>query len=139
MPASSPYAAAVLLADDYPAGLLAGRLLIEYLGYAAETASSGSEAVEKALAASAPFLAVLMDVRMRDMDGFEATRMIRESERGTGRRTPIIAVTAYALWGDRERCLEAGMDDHIGKPVRPDVLARKLAALAGPERRRREP
>src|SRR5688572_23580836 len=124
-----PCPPSVLLADDYPAGLLVGSLMLEYLGYATETAAGGEEAVAKACAAPSPFLAILMDVRMHGMDGFEATRLIRAREREKGRRTPIIAVTAFVLAGDRERCLEAGMDDYVGKPVRPDVLAQKLAAL----------
>jgi CheY-like chemotaxis protein len=71
-----------------------------------------------------PYDLVLMDVRMPEMNGFEATRIIRERWPNSG--ITIIAVTAYALEGDREKCLEAGMDDYISKPVRIDDLAEKL-------------
>jgi CheY-like chemotaxis protein len=71
-----------------------------------------------------------MDVQMPGMDGFEAMRLIRELEREKGCRNTIIAVTAQALAGDRERCLAAGMDDYISKPISPAILEKKMAALA---------
>ncbi len=120
----------VLLVEDYPASVLVGTMMLEHLGYTVETASSGPEAIEKVSAANKPFMAILMDVQMPGMDGFEAMRLIRELEREKGCRNTIIAVTAQALAGDRERCLAAGMDDYISKPISPAILEKKMAALA---------
>lgn len=121
----------VLLVEDYPAGMLVGTLMIEHLGYAVETADCGKEAIEKVRTAAKPFMAILMDVEMHGgMDGIEATKTIRTLERERGYSNTIIAVTAHALAGDRERCLEAGMNDYISKPIHPDILAQKLAVLA---------
>ncbi|MFZ5932329.1 MAG: response regulator [Pseudomonadota bacterium] len=120
----------VLLVEDYPASVLVGTMMLEHLGYTVETALSGQEAIDKVRAASAPFMVILMDVQMPGMDGFTAMKHIRELERQKGYRNIIIAVTAQALAGDRERCLAAGMDDYISKPISPDILAKTLTALA---------
>ena len=71
-----------------------------------------------------------MDVQMQDMDGYETTRRIRALEQKKGLHHYIIGVTAHALAGDREKCLEAGMDDYMSKPVNPDLLAQKLGSSA---------
>ena len=89
-------------------------------------AANGREAV--ALAGGRRFDVILMDVQMPGMDGFEAAAAIREQERGTGVATPIVAVTAHTMAGDRERCLAAGMNAFVAKPLRPDTL---LAAIDG--------
>src|SRR5271170_4874100 len=135
MSISSPHLPTVLLVEDYPPGQLVGTLMLEHLGYAVETASCGQEAIEKVQAATRPFMAILMDLQMCDMGGFEATKSIRALEKEKGFSNTIIAVTAHALAGDRERCLEAGMNDYISKPIHPDILAHKLAVLAGQARR----
>ncbi len=89
--------------------------LLERLGCAVVTAVSGQESIELLREISCDL--VLMDCRMPGMDGFEATAAIRELEAASGRRIPIVAVTANALEGDRERCLQAGMDDYVAKPI----------------------
>jgi CheY-like chemotaxis protein len=102
-------------------------LTVEYLtllGYTADVAENGKQAL--AAMQKRDFAAVLMDCHMPEMDGFQATEAIRRLERGTARRTPIIAVTADAFSGDEDRTRAAGMDDHLAKPVR---LATLDAAL----------
>jgi len=94
--------------------MLASRLL-EKRGHTVTVANDGRAAVA-ALATNA-FDVVLMDVQMPEMDGFEATRAIRARERATGGRVPIVAMTAHAMKGDEERCLLAGMDAYLAKPI----------------------
>ena len=116
----------ILLAED---NLVNQRLAIgvlEKLGHSVTVAENGRQAVE--YSAHEKFDLVLMDVQMPEMDGFEATAAIRERERHTGNHLPIIAMTAHAMKGDRERCLEAGMDDYLSKPIRTHQLTEKFAA-----------
>ena len=120
----------ILLVDDYPAGIIVGTMMIEHLGYSVETATCGRDAIEKVREATRPFMAILMDIQMHDMDGFEVTKRIRELEQEKQYRTTIIAVTSHGLVGDRKRCLDAGMDDYISKPIHPIILEQKLAALS---------
>ena len=94
------------------------------LGVDAKMVIDGAQAV--AALRRQPFDAVLMDCQMPNLDGFEATRLIRSAERETGRRTPIIAMTANAFKEDREACLAAGMDDYLAKPVRMEALRATL-------------
>ena len=113
----------VLVVEDNAANLKVAVRMLERLGYRAEVASNGAEAVT--ILEHIQYDAVLMDCQMPEMDGYEATRLIRKNERA-GRRVPIIAMTAAALEGDRERCLAAGMDDYISKPVKLHVVAAVL-------------
>jgi CheY-like chemotaxis protein len=106
----------VLLVEDNPINRLIAGELLERLGVQFEFAEDGSEALGKL--AAAEFDLVLMDCLMPRLDGFAATRQWREQERVTGRpRTPIVAVSANATAEDRERCMEAGMDDFLAKPI----------------------
>jgi CheY-like chemotaxis protein/HPt (histidine-containing phosphotransfer) domain-containing protein len=110
----------VLLAED---NLVNQRLFIALLqkhGHTVTTVNNGREAV-RAVAAQ-QFDVVLMDLQMPEMGGLEATRLIRQSEAGSGRHTPIVALTAHALKGDREKCLSAGMDAYMAKPVQNAAL-----------------
>jgi PAS domain S-box-containing protein len=124
----------ILLAEDNPVNQKLAVRLLEKRGHTVVVASSGRVALE-ALARER-FDLVLMDVQMPEMDGFEATLAIRAREQDSGRRVPIIGLTAHAMKGDRERCLAAGMDDYISKPLQPqelfDALARLLPADGAP-------
>jgi CheY-like chemotaxis protein len=81
--------------------------------------------------AAHPFDVVLMDIQMPVMDGFEATAAIRKTEKQTGAHMPVIAMTAHAMTGYKERCLAAGMDGYVTKPIRPDLLLQALAECQG--------
>jgi PAS domain S-box-containing protein len=118
----------ILLAEDNPINrMLVIRLLVRR-GHEVVVAGNGKEAV--ALLERQLFDLVLMDVQMPVMDGLEATGLIRQHEKETGRHTPIIAVTAHAMKGDCERCLAAGMDGYVSKPIEDDALWRAIAAHA---------
>ncbi|MDM7935391.1 MAG: response regulator [Methanothrix sp.] len=113
----------ILLAEDNPVNRKVALSMLKKLGYTADVASNGLE-VLKALE-SRQYDVILMDIQMPDMDGLDATRQIRE--RSSSRVVPhIVAMTAYALEGDREKFLDGGMDDYIGKPIRMDELRRVL-------------
>jgi CheY-like chemotaxis protein/HAMP domain-containing protein len=121
---ASPSEMHVLVVEDHPVSQhLVGMFLARH-GHRAHVAANGREALE-ALAHDS-FDAILMDIQMPAMNGFEATRAIRRSERDSGRHIPIVAMTAFAMKGDRERCLESGMDAYVSKPVRPDTLMEAL-------------
>jgi two-component system, sensor histidine kinase and response regulator len=112
----------ILLAEDNAVNRTLARKLLEKQGHAVVIAENGREALE-ALNREMVDL-VLMDVQMPEMDGLEATRAIREKEKGTGVHLPVISLTAHAMKGDRERCLAAGADDYLTKPIHtPDLLA----------------
>ncbi len=118
----------VLLVEDYPANILVATSFLENFGYRHDVATNGIAAIEKVKGND--YYAVLMDVQMHGINGFETTRLIREYEKQYAKvPLTIIGMTAHALAGDRERCLDAGMDDYISKPFNPDELKRKLQAL----------
>jgi signal transduction histidine kinase/CheY-like chemotaxis protein len=123
----SGYKWRILLAEDHPVNqrLVVG--LLEKRGHLVKVATNGREAVD--LFAQERFDIVLMDVQMPEMNGFEATREIRECEAALNIRTPIIAMTAYAMTGDRERCLAAGMDAYLSKPIRVDEVLSTIENL----------
>jgi PAS domain S-box-containing protein len=133
IPPRPPRSARVLLVEDNLINLRMASALLRKGGFETDTAEGGIEAVERALR-TPPYDLILMDVQMPGMDGFEATRHIRESERLLGRRTPIVALTAYARAEDREECLRAGMDDFLPKPIDPrrlfEIAARWIRAGA---------
>ena len=116
----------ILLVEDSVVNQRLALALLNRWGHDVTVANNGLEALE--LVDQREFQLVLMDVQMPEMDGLEATRRIRESEQTSGEHLPIIAMTAHAMKGDRERCLESGMDDYVSKPVRAWQL---LEAMAG--------
>jgi PAS domain S-box-containing protein len=120
----------VLVAEDNAANQKLVIALLEQRGHTVVVAHNGREAVQHA--AASHFDVVLMDVQMPEMDGLEATVAIRLQERGSGRHVPILAMTAHAMAGDRERCLEAGMDGYIQKPLRPSELMSAIEQALGP-------
>jgi signal transduction histidine kinase/DNA-binding response OmpR family regulator len=120
----------ILLAEDNTVNQMLMVRALEKHGHWVVVVADGMRALE-ALQRE-PFDLVLMDVQMPVMDGFETSRAIRENEKATGAHLPIIALTAHAMKGDRERCLEAGMDDYISKPIRIQDLLQKIVSLQQP-------
>jgi two-component system sensor histidine kinase/response regulator len=117
----------ILLAEDNVVNQKLAMRLLQRHGHAVTVVDNGRaalNAVEREL-----FDVVLMDVQMPEMDGFEATGAIRQSENGTGRHLPVVAMTAHAMSGDRERCLDAGMDGYVSKPVRPQELLAEISRV----------
>jgi two-component system, sensor histidine kinase and response regulator len=118
---ASPNGALVLVVEDSPVNRVVAVSVLERCGYHVHVVNDGREALQ-ALSMQR-YDAVLMDCQMPDIDGYQATQELRRRERGGTDHTPVIAMTAHAMLGDRERCLEAGMDDYVSKPVRSQVLA----------------
>jgi CheY-like chemotaxis protein len=121
----------VLVAEDNRVNQLVIRRMLERLDHTVVVCENGREAVA-AVDADRPDL-VLMDIQMPEVDGFAATIAIRarETAQAGSRRLPIVALTAFAMKGDRERCLAAGMDDYLAKPIRRDQLAAVLGRFSG--------
>ncbi|RUZ59656.1 response regulator, partial [Mesorhizobium sp. M7A.F.Ca.CA.002.06.1.1] len=114
----------ILIAEDNDVNQLVFGQILNGLGLSYRIAGNGRTAVEM-YRALRPKL-ILMDVSMPEMNGYEATRAIRAMETSTGTHIPIIGVTAHALKGDRDKCIESGMDDYLPKPVSPDRLGTKI-------------
>jgi two-component system sensor histidine kinase/response regulator len=127
----------ILLAEDSYANQRLAVGLLSKWGHEVVVANNGKEAVEKF--DHDKFDLVLMDVQMPEMDGFQATAVIREREAKQGGHLPIVAMTAHAMKGDREECLAAGMDDYVVKPIRRGELQRVLAAVASQARPEAKP
>ena len=119
----------VLVVEDNLVSQRVVAAMLAKLGHAVEVASHGREALA-CVQRCRPAL-VLMDCQMPVMDGFEATRAIREGEQGGASRLTVVAMTAFAMDGDRERCIAAGMDDYLAKPMAIDTLAASLARWLG--------
>ncbi|HYW81201.1 MAG TPA: response regulator, partial [Thermoguttaceae bacterium] len=119
----------VLLAEDSLVNQKLAIGLLKRRGHRVVVANNGVEAI--AAWQSQPLDLIIMDVQMPEMDGLDATAAIREAEKKTGRHIPIVAMTAHAMKGDRERCLEVGMDQYMSKPIRAAVLFETIESLAG--------
>ena len=127
-PAAPGSAVRVLVAEDNEVNQLVIEKMLIKRGVEVDIANDGLEALAKL--ATGSYAAVFMDCQMPNLDGYATTGRIRERE-GAGERLPVIALTAHAMKGDRERCLEAGMDDYLAKPLRPDELDDVLARWLG--------
>jgi CheY-like chemotaxis protein len=117
----------ILLAEDNPVNQMTATTMFEKLGHAVVLANNGRQAIDKINAQE--FDIVFMDVQMPEMDGVTATGEIRKREQTTGGHIPIVAMTAHAMKGDKEKCLEAGMDDYVSKPIRRKDLADVIARI----------
>ena len=121
----------ILLAEDNPVNQKLAKMMLTKAGYQVEVANNGKEAVEKYTASPENFDLIFMDVQMPELDGLEATKAIRKHEEqpatsnsqpATRHHIPIVAMTAHAMKGDREKCIEAGMDDYITKPIKRELV-----------------
>lgn len=121
----------ILATDDVPVNRELVRTILEKRGHKVTVAENGQEALDAWRNGS--FDLLLMDIQMPEMDGLTATRIIREEELQRGGHVPVIAMTAYAMAGDRERCLQAGMDDYVAKPVNPSELMTVISRFCGVE------
>jgi CheY-like chemotaxis protein len=117
----------ILLAEDNRINQTVAIRTLEKMGHSVVLATDGREALS--LLKAERFDLVLMDIQMPEMDGLTATREIRNGEKRTGSHIPIIAMTAHNMSGDRERCLESGMDGYVAKPIKFQELAEAIASV----------
>jgi len=115
----SKHSVRILLAENNPVNQKLTTLMLTKVGYLVEVAENGNEAVEKYIANPSDFDPIFMDVQMPEMDGLEATRVIRDKGFDT---IPIVAMTAYAMKGDQQKCFKVGMDDYISKPIKREIV-----------------
>jgi signal transduction histidine kinase/CheY-like chemotaxis protein len=127
----------ILLVEDNAVNRVLAVRLLEKRGHTVEVAVNGKDGL--AALGRQSFDLVFMDVQMPEMDGFEATAALRKKEKSTGKHLPVIAMTAHAMVGDRQRCLDAGMDDYITKPIRPEELSKLLRNYSMPVKSDIEP
>jgi len=132
---TAPAPRLILLAEDNPTTQTMVLLQLQRLGYSAHTVSDGRQAVNAVAVAPSAYAMILMDCQMPELDGFEATRALRESAGPGGRHIPIVALTAYSTEQDRQKCLDCGMDDYISKPVTRERLREVLERWMPPEAR----
>jgi CheY-like chemotaxis protein len=123
----------ILLVEDSPVNQKLANAVLQKAGHLVTIANHGREALE--IWRSQAFDLILMDIQMPEMDGIDATQAIRIQERTGGGHIPIIAMTAHALKGDRERCLEAGMDEYVSKPIHAKRLLETIQAVMGSDAR----
>jgi CheY-like chemotaxis protein len=121
----------ILIAEDNVINQLVAKGLIERLGHEVTVVGNGQEAI--AVVAQEKFDLILMDVQMPVLDGYSATKEIRRMETELGKRTPVVALTAYAMQEERENCISAGMDDFLSKPIAPAALRQMLERYAQTE------
>jgi CheY-like chemotaxis protein len=119
----------VLLVEDVVVNQMLATRILEKAGHMVTVASDGQQALTALEKGN--FDVVLMDVQMPDMDGFEATRRVREREAQSGGHVPIVAMTAFAMSGDREKCIDAGMDGYLAKPIRSSELLAAISEFGG--------
>lgn len=116
----------ILVVEDNPSQQNIFRLLLPRYGFEYLIVETGQAAIDSIACCATCFSAIIMDIRLSDMDGYECTRQLRSIEAAKNRRTPIIAVTALALPGDSQKAFDAGMDDYVSKPFAVDDLRRVL-------------
>jgi len=122
----------ILLAEDNAVNQKLASRLLEKMGHSVLVTANGKEALQRF--SESDFDLILMDIQMPEMGGMEATETIRNREQATGRRIPIVAMTAHAMKGDREKCLAGGMDGYVSKPIRPVLLKEEIARVCSPHK-----